>query len=652
VRVNGRSFVIVGVAPRQFGGAMTTGVTPALWVTLAHAPSGAIGGFGIATPNHLAQDLLVIGRVAPGVSSVQAADRLRPRLQEVDRVLGSDRSHPYTAPDVTISSLSDVRSLSGIGDLLPIALAMPVLLLLVACTNLANLTLSRGAAVRTNSAIRRALGASRWDLLRIELLEGLVIAAVGGLVGGMVASGLLSLTERALQGFRGTALQSLAAVPLTLDPRALVAAGGLAVLSMLVATLTPAIELTRPFERVSTKAVSNVAPRWTWRRRLIALQVWVSLSLLLLMSLGVQMIQEEHRLALSGNPDQQVVQVQIPYAIQNRDETNARGTTARIVQTLEGQAAITTVGLRARASGWSMKLSTMDRPFGADGSGMVSLKPTLLSPTGLSLLRIQMAHGRWFTDGDDSTRPPVLVVSESVARTLFSRTAVTGAEVRGRTFDTATQTWIERDYEVIGVTRDTVRNRRVEDAVYAPFAQHYFGEVSILATSRRPDDAVSMLRSAVRSVDPNLAVAYVGRLDPERWAGFLAAQRLTWIAGALGLIALVLAMTGLYGVLAHITKCRTREIGIRMALGADSGRVMFLVFRDGLRPVVEGMTLGTLTAVLLRILLQTQSTTPLTFGSIAVLLATSTLLLAALLACYLPARRAASVEPSISIRDL
>lgn len=161
------------------------------------------------------------------------------------------------------------------------------------------------------------------------------------------------------------------------------------------------------------------------------------------------------------------------------------------------------------------------------------------------------------------------------------------------------------------------------------------------------------MRTAIHTADPGLAILYAGRLDPERWLTVTAARFVTWTAAGLGVVALILAMTGLYGVLSHVIERRTREIGIRMALGADRRRVISLVLRDGCRPVVEGIVLGSVTAMIVRSLLQAQSTTPLAgFGSIAVMSAVGALLVAASLACYLPARRAAGVQPNIAIRNL
>jgi predicted permease len=657
VRLGGRPFAIVGVTPRGFNGAESDWSSERVWAPLAVAPAGRGREFRLDLTSREARDLKVVGRLAAGVTPDAAAARIQPLVRQMDRLAPRDRSPQYRPPHPLVASAFDPPgSRASASDSLLITLALPALVLLVACTNLANLALSRNASRRHEFAVRRALGASRWRVVGEQLVEGAIVSIAGGLAGCFVAAELLAYLGRLTQDLRGTQLSAVSIAP-AMDASVFVAAAGFALLAFLIASLSPAVQLTRTSDRtmLSSDTGAGVAPRWRGRSNLIALQVWVSVCLFLLTALGVRMILDEHRVGRSAALEGDVVQVDLPFDAQKRDEAASRQIADRIVRDLQARSAIDGAALRTRTGGFNMMLTPTDRPFVPKINEGQHERLVLMSPDAFRLMGVSMRFGRRFDDRDHGGQAPAIVVNESLARALFGRVDAAGAMVLGRSFDLGAWTWVTKTYQIVGVSADTFSRGRVDDVIYAPVTQHYFGGMSILARGRGLDldETLTVVRTAIRQADPDLAVGFAGRADPERWLQAAIARFMTSGAAAIAALTLILAMTGLYGVLSHVVSRRTRELGVRMALGADRGRIVALVLRNGFRPVLEGLVLGSISAIILNFMLQPLLTNPVAgFDPLLVALAAGPLLVAASLACYLPARRASRVEPNVALRDL
>jgi ABC-type antimicrobial peptide transport system permease subunit len=382
------------------------------------------------------------------------------------------------------------------------------------------------------------------------------------------------------------------------------------------------------------------------------LQVAVSVGLFLIATVLFRQIGVEQR-ATGPDPDGISVAT-IPFDLQQREASRVHETVDGVLSELRSapsvEAAAATTLFQNRAS----TVVTLD-----DASAdFIIGTPGLFRSLGVPL-----RFGRTFDDRDVMGGPPSVVINESLARKLFGTADVAGRQalmrftwmrlglVDARTLPAETVT-------VVGVVSDrttTSSSERVEAEVYAPLAQRDAFDVGILArsSSGRSGDLGTTLRSAIRKVDPELAVSYAGRLDvllggPAAVLGMVVA-----VAGSLASLALVLVMVGLYGVLSHVMGRRTREMGLRIALGAERWHIMQIVFTDGLRPVAAGLGLGLGVAIVSRGILQTSFTNTLSsIDLLACAFAIAPLLVATCAACYLPARRAARVDPNVTLRHL
>jgi putative ABC transport system permease protein len=294
----------------------------------------------------------------------------------------------------------------------------------------------------------------------------------------------------------------------------------------------------------------------------------------------------------------------------------------------------------------------MDDPTGARSqhtiTGQSSVEPGFLDLLGVGLLR-----GRGFTDRDDAGATQVAIITEQLARDLFRTIDVVGREMRvgaagGRgVLDVVT---------IVGVARDltTLASIRADRIVFTPLAQRYEwrAPVMILARAADPAAAVASLRTAVQQVDPTLALSAAGTADVLLAGPLFLLRVIALVAAWLGGLALVLAMGGLFGVLSHVVERRTREIGIRLAIGAARRDVVSMVLLDGLRPVAKGLVLGLVIGLGVRIAIRGQVfTTIAAWDPVEFTVLPAIFACAALIACWLPATRASRVDPNVALRD-
>jgi putative ABC transport system permease protein len=305
----------------------------------------------------------------------------------------------------------------------------------------------------------------------------------------------------------------------------------------------------------------------------------------------------------------------------------------------------------------------MDRPFGIGGrdrqATLIAATPSIFRVTGVSVLR-----GRPLEAADMASASEVAVISEQTARDLFGTIDVVGREMRVRDWPTSSDrsAQLGRTATIVGIAADTDTSRlfsRRQGAIYMPLAPFLrSGRPALLTVTARtpgdPDAVMARLRTATRFADPDLAIGPGSSSGRVVLAGaYVNLGFLGILLGSLGALAVVLSTAGLYGVLSHVTARRTREIGLRMALGAGRVRVMRLVLTDGLRPVVEGILIGLVVATAARVILHYVTEGAVApVGVVTSVLACLPLVLAALLACYLPARRAAGIEPNQALREL
>lgn len=671
VRIGDRPYVVVGVAPRSF-----LGLRPPLlstyrsaWVPLEALRQHSTGLPKVLDPNdHAVEALSVAGRLAPGRSVAQASaelaalgarlDEAYPKYPQVDAkgtraAVASPRRWSAERVDVAIANSTQPQMAF-------LVVGLVGLVLLVACTNLANLTLARGSARQHEFSVRRALGASRGRLIREQVVESFILAAAGGALALGVARALLAAVASYIPlGFRME-------VDSTLAPGVTVAAGLGLVLTLLVFGLWPAWQLTRADVRqaLAGDAGGAGAIRWRTRRGLISGQVAISAAFLLVAAMCVRAIARDagsdpgldvDRLALST----------INFALHKRDEGRARQTMDRVLELAHEQTDIEAVafagGLPFGILAPQAPLTTPGRPIALAGEKLPWVYVVSGSPSLLGVLGVPVLRGRGFDDRDAVGSEPVIVLSEQAAKTAFGATDVIGRQVSlggdSSASDDFNLTSANGPLTVIGIARDTdvpVAGMRRGAVVYLPLTQHYRPYITVVARCRTsPTGVAGLLRLLIRRADPDLVPGTSGTALFLMAGPAFVIRVFAEIASALGLVALVLAMAGLYGVLSHLVARRTREMGVRLALGATPARISRMVLGDGSRPVVVGLVLGYLVGTAARVIAQQMMQQPVSaIDPLAFSLVPVPLALAAFLASYLPARRASRVDPNVALRNL
>ena len=356
----------------------------------------------------------------------------------------------------------------------------------------------------------------------------------------------------------------------------------------------------------------------------------------------------------------QLALAQVDFSLNGKDESRSRALIDGILAAARAQPGLESVtastGLPFGMPALPGFVTTPQQPFTESRDAGEYTFIISATPEVFGTLRMRLVRGRTLTDRDDAAGPRVAILSERLAREVFHSIDVVGQPlIVGRT-NRLSKRYPAETFTVVGVSADTdafLLGRRGSSVMFVPLAQRYESRVTFSARAANPAAAVGVLRSAIRSVDPDLAVTLSGTGSTVLAGPYFLLHIVGSLATALGFLALVLAMAGLYGVLAHVVARRTREIGIRIAIGAERSRIFALILRDGLRPVVKGLVLGLGVGVLFRIALRATIVTgispidPVVFGLVPI-----PFVIAALAACYVPASRASRVDPNVALRDL
>ncbi len=589
-------------------------------------PEIAMGGRGCLRWN-------VVGRLKPGTSVRQAQSEMDGIAERIAKTEFTDPTH---APGVNVIPLhayvvGDTRAL------ILLAGGAAGFVLLIACANVVTLLLARGLARRREIATRAALGAGYARLLRQMMTESVLLSLLGGTLGILLACG-------GIQVFRAIVPGNLARLEeIGIDPGTLAFALGIVLLSGFVVGVVPALRACRIDVNEALKADTRGATLEFGRRRLASLFVAseVSLSLILLIGSGL-LINSLSRLLLldPGYRTENILTLELE---------NLRGDRPR--ELLERAKALPGVRSAALVSGLplcSVAGGSNIVPEGRQKSEIAQHMVTarLISPGYFHAIGIPLLAGRDFTEKDNRDAPRVTVINESLARRFWS-----GQDPIGKRFEFG---WAGATVEIVGVVRDTRSAALDADPIleaFLPLQQKGRSRFSlVVATESDPAHLVSALRQEIRSVDVNAVIREV-RTMADIVATTLATRRfLVVVLSAFSVVAVVLASFGLYGVIAHSVRQRTPEIGIRMALGATRGDILITVLREGCKLAAVGVVVGligalALTRVVAIFLYDVSPTDPVTFVSTSLLLIGITLL-----ACYIPARRAARIDPMTALR--
>ncbi len=640
VTLNGSSFTVIGVMPRAFENVLAPKAE--VWSLLKYDASlPSLEG------REWGRHLKMIGRLQQGVGTDQA----RSELNTIARTLLPEFPRPRHASldtGLLVISLQD-QVTRGVKPALMAVLGAVVLLLLIACVNVTNLLLARGANRRGEFAMRIALGAERNRMIRQLLTESLLLAMMGGALGLLVAQ----FGVRALVTLSPIELPRM--VDIGVDATVFTFALGITTLIGLGVGLIPALHASRGDLNIKLQQSSRrTAGGHQWMRRTLVVAE-VSLALVLLVGAGLLFRSLSFLFAIDpGFNTSQLLTMQVQASGSGFDDESTHRFFARSLEAVRELP-----GVSAAAFSSQLPLSgDLDDGYGVRFESNVTDNPEdnrgafrySVSPGYLETMAIPLRRGRLLNAHDTDDTPPVVLISESLARSKFQDRDPIGQRLRLGANDGPWSTIVG----VVGDVRQTSLTVSQTNAVYMTNAQwRLFADRAmwlVVRTNGEPAELAPAIRQAIWSVDKDQPIVRVATMD-HRLASSAAERRFALILfEAFGFVAIVLVAVGLYGVLSASVTERTREIGVRLALGAQRRDVLYLILRQGLNLTLAGVSLGLLaswavTRLLTKLLYGISATDPLVFAGVAFLL-----VVVALLACYVPARRAMEVDPLVILR--
>jgi putative ABC transport system permease protein len=621
---------VIGVMPRDFDNVLSPATQ--IWSPLQYDMS-----LGTAWGHHLR----MIGRLRPGLGLEEAK-------HELDSIAHTAITDFPRVPWASIAQGFIVNPLqddvtAGVRPALLAVFGAVTLLLGIASINVTNLLLARGAQRRAEFAVRAALGASRTRMVRQMLTESLLLALLGGAAGMSLAN----LGVRALVALSPPGLPRVNAI--VVNYTVLGFTLGITTLIGLIVGLVPAVYASRNDLQTSLKLSSSRTAAAHNRARSGLVVMEVALALVLLVGGGLLMRSLQRLFAISPGFDTAgLLTMQVQTLGRRFDQaTNDRF----FAQALE--AVRRTPGVRAAAFTNQLPLSGDDDEYGARFEGD---DPNLgynvfryaVSPGYFETIGVPLRRGRLINENDNANAPPILLISESLAKRKFGDRDPIGKRLHVGPID---RPW----YTIIGVVGDVKQVSLAvnqPDAVYIPTTQSWDveGTQSLIVRAVNADGLTSVIKKAIWSANKDQPIVRIATMDSLLRASAGERRFALVLFEAFGFVALALAAIGVYGVLASSVAERTREIGIRLALGAQKSSVLHLVLRQGLMLTLGGVSLGllaawALTPLLLKLLYGVTPTDPFTFAAVALLL-----IAVALVACYIPARRVTKVDPLVALR--
>jgi putative ABC transport system permease protein len=639
IELNGESYQIVGVMPQTFRSFFRNNGD--LFVPLA-LPADAY------TRGYTNEYLNLSARLKPGVTLERAQAEMKAFADNLKRANPNNFSPTWTLKVRTLNDLSSGR----VRGVLLVLLGAVGFVLLIACANVANLLLARAAVRMKEIAIRSALGADRASLVRQLLTESILLALGGGVFGLLLArwsvSSLVALNPNLPR-----------ASEIGIDPGVMMFTLLVSILTGLVFGLAPALQTSRTNLQDTLKdgtrsGAADLAGR-NVRRGLVVAEVALSLTLLVGAGLLIQSVMRLE--GVSPGFDARNVLVfnlalpGVKYPTDTASELFSEQLMPRL-NALPGVRAAGTTSVIPFGGSWSTSSFSIEGLIVPPGQNGPWGDSRVVTPRFFDAMRIPLKRGRAFTDQDRSGAPPVTIIDEQFVKKYFANTDPIGKRITfGARRGSNDSTWIT----IVGV----VGHAAHEGLDAEPRIQYYFPHAQVggqqmvvaLRTDGNPTALLPAARDAVHSIDRNLPLSNVTTM--ERLVDNSVGQRkLSMILlGLFSLIALLLASIGIYGVMSYSVAQRTRELGIRMALGAARGRVLGLVVSQGMALAIAGVVIGLVAAFGLTRLLTTQlfgvsATDPMTFAMVAALLVG-----VALLATLLPAMRATRVDPVVALRE-
>jgi len=642
VKLNGRDFTIIGVAPERFRGTVWV-FEPDFYTPMMMAKQIAPGGSDWFE-NRGNSGILAFGRLQQGVTATQARESLNLLMAQFAREYQGLEGMTFSIAPPGLGGIPMIRY--GALGFAGVLMATVALVLLIACVNLANLSLARATQRRKEIAIRLSLGAGRARVARQLLTESVALSLAGGVVGWLIALWMLDLVA----AFKPPIDFNLL-IDLRPDWRVMAFTLIVSVITGALFGLAPALQASKVdlIPALKDEASLGGYRRSRFRNGLVVAQVALSLLLLIAAGLIVRSLQQVQMIGPGFEVENRIT-MSVDLGMQGYDEARGREFYKQLIARVESLPG-------ARAASYISSL-----PLNLDFSGgiiyvegqpltRVSDLPIVsyerIWPRYFETMGVPLLEGRDFTMRDDKDESRIVIVNETFARRFWPGQNPIGKRLSRGGPDAPR-------FEVIGVVKDGKYWTLGEDPrpfVYFPMAREYDDIAALVVhTSVEPQSMINTIRREVERLDANLPLYDVKTMSEHLRLPLFPLQAGAWVAGGFALVALLLAGLGVYGVMAYAVSQRTREVGVRMALGGQSRDVMWLVVKQGMWLALAGLAIGlagamVLTRLMSSVLYGVSATDLLTFAGVTLLLG-----LVVLIACYLPARRAAKVDPIIALR--
>jgi putative ABC transport system permease protein len=644
--LNGMPFTVIGVTPPGFKGTFSLAGPDRIWVPLSMREQLTNGQLRQLLTNRRFRWIGMIGRLKPGIPMAQADAAMK--------TLASALEHQFPVENegrtLEMALESDAAlGINGRGQLVlagGVMMGVVGLVLLIACVNLANLLLAQSATREKEISIRSAMGAGRGRIVRQLLTESVLLALAGGALGLLVAD----WGRSALWSFRPPFLGN-ASIDLSFEPRVLLFTGGVSVLTGVLFGLAPAIRVSRANVNDMLKAGGRTGAASAGSHRIRSLLVVSEISLATVALIGaglfVRSMQAAQRMDL-GFDSTHIGFLGLNPGQQRYDQVRGQRfyreaiASARAVPGVEAATVASAPPLNP-----TLLLTVFPEGEAQNPNRRGTLVPfNDVTPNYFDTLRIPLNEGRDFNEFDREQSNDVAIVNQALARQLWP-----GQNALHKRFTIVQQTTL---YEVVGIVATSVIGAVGEDPspmIYRPIQQEYSPAVTLLVrTKADPVSLLGTVRDRVQTLDRSMPLRGTGTVQQNIDAGLWAPRMGAALLSIFGGLALLLAMIGVYGVMSYSVTQRAQEIGIRLALGAQTRDVLVLVLRQGMVLAVGGAALGVTLALLLghvvsTLLFGVGGRDPLTLASVS-----AALTFVALLACYIPARRAARVDPLVALR--
>ncbi|MDX1493604.1 MAG: ABC transporter permease [Longimicrobiales bacterium] len=632
--LNGRPYQIVGVAPADFNGPMTLAEPPILLPLMMANELGQ--GFDRITARG-SNSMNVVGRMREGID----LDRVRERMNVVEAQLREEYPDAYdnqVGHTLVLQSEAGIHPSYGAAQMGMSTVMMVVvgLLLLLACVNVANLFLARARDRRREMGIRMSLGAGRGRIVQQLLTESLLFSIVAGLAGLAIAK----VSVGFLAAFRPP-IDGPWALSVTMDTTVLLFTAGVSLAAGFAFGMAPALQAARTDTVAAVKGMGGRVGSSRISSGLVVTQIALSLILLTSAGLFLRSLQSATRIDPGFDDPAHLVMTSADPGLQGYEEVRAMEFWDRVLDQVSRMPEVESAAVTSTPP---LGLNSSDRGVTIPGYEFAenersSLRFAYVSERYVETMGIDVLEGRTFTGADDADAPPVMVVNRRIAERFWP-----GESALGKTVETAGRAWT-----VVGVVETGKYGSLGEEPtefMYMPHRQIFNSDLTLVARTRTdPQSVMQDVRGIIRSMDSDMPVYDVRTMEDHMGVALLPARLGGTVLGVFGVLGLLLAAVGIYGVMAYSVAQRKRELGIRVAMGADRSSVLRLVLGEGMKLSLVGTAIGLAAALGAAQLVQGLLYDVSAVDPVAFTMVPTTLVAVALLAVYFPARRAASVDP-------